>query len=155
MRKDFEAKYGALDSKFKEISEAYIDVEDRLAGTLISAEISKHISSVGSVRKGAMDDILNRAQRTFSYKEGSIVALDADGSPVYSKDGKTPMSVAEWCSGLAEAAPYFFEGNNGGGAQGNNGGQGGSKAIAKGDNNSFISNLDSIAKGTTVISDRG
>lgn len=152
MRRDYEAKYGALDAKYSEVTKNYATVESRLASTLIGAEISKHISSVGSLRKGAMDDVLNRARATFTYKDGNIVALDSEGAPVYGKDGKTPMAVSEWCQGLAESAPYFFEGSSGGGGSGSGAGGGGNnRAISRGDNKAFMSNLEGIAKGEVNV----
>lgn len=155
MRKDFEAKYGALDKKYTETAEQYAQTQTRLSSVLIDAELSKTITQVGQIRKGALTDIMLRAKTAWQYKDGQLVAVDGEGQPVYSKDGKSPMSMTEWCQGLAESAPYLFEGNQGGGAQGNNGGQGGSKAISKGDSRGFISNLEGIAKGTVVVSDRG
>lgn len=152
MRKDHEAKYNALNSKFEETLKNYQMAEQRLAKTLITSEISKNISTVGSLRKGAMDDVLNRAQNFFKYKDGNIMALDGDGSPIYGKDGKTPMSVTEWCQSLAENAPYLFENSSGGGSNGNNNSVTGMRTISKGDNKGFITNLDAIAKGEVQVS---
>ena len=152
MRADYEKQIEVLTANLDELQESYIDVNDRFAGTLITSEISKHIGTVGALRKGAMDDVIARAQRNWTYEEGNIVAKDADGTTIFGKDGKGPMTMAEWCSGLVEAAPYLFESSVGGDAKG--GGQSqqsGLRVIPKGDSGAFTANLEGIAKGMVQV----
>ena len=70
------------------------------------------------VQATAVDDVLLRAKATFQIKEGNAVPVDAQGNVVYGKDGTSPMSVADWTTGLKKQAPHLFQGSQGGGAQG-------------------------------------
>ena len=56
--------------------------------------------------------------------DGNVVALDADGDVVYGKDGKTPLTVAEWLEGVKEEMPNLFVMPKGAGANGSGSGVG-------------------------------
>lgn len=75
-------------------------------------------STVGALPE-ASDDLILRAKGTFQLNdEGEAVAVDANGDVLFGKDGKTPLSPAEWAESLKESAPHLFpraEGTDAGG----------------------------------------
>lgn len=152
MRADFEGSRKALEAKAKEASDTSAALNERLSTVLIDKEVQSAVSSVGSVRKGAMEDILARARRTWVLQDGHPVPMEGE-TVKYGKDGKSPMSMQEWAEGLVDEAPYLFEGNSGSGSRGNDkGGDGkGDKSIAGSDRSAFSKNLESIAKGETKV----
>lgn len=152
MRADYEKQIQTLSEVAEELESQLIAANETLAGTLITAEISKSISSVGALRKGAMDDVISRAQRTWTFEDGKIVPKDPEGTTIFGKDGKGPMTMAEWCQSLAESAPYLFESSSGGGAQGGSSSAGsGLRTIPRNDPNAFAANLEGIAKGEVQV----
>ncbi|WP_447880065.1 hypothetical protein [Serratia fonticola] len=73
----------------------------------------------------ATDDIILRSQGVFTLNEdGEAVAIDKDGSPVMGKDGKTPLSPAEWAESLKDTAPHLWPAAEGSGAGGHKPGGG-------------------------------
>ncbi|OKP17186.1 hypothetical protein [Serratia fonticola] len=73
----------------------------------------------------AADDIILRSQGVFTLNEdGEAVAIDKDGNPVMGKDGKTPLSPAEWAESLKDTAPHLWPAAEGSGAGGHKPGGG-------------------------------
>ena len=69
----------------------------------------------------AIEDALSRAMGVFKVgDDGSLVPENKNGT-IYGKDGKTPMSPAEWLETMKESAPHWFPAPSGGGAGGGNG----------------------------------
>lgn len=84
-----------------------------LAGSLRDAAIK-----AGALPE-AMEDIVLRARSTWRLNDdGDPVAIDADGEVILGKDGKTPLTPAEWADSLREAAPHLWPRAQGAGAQG-------------------------------------
>lgn len=72
----------------------------------------------------AMDDFILRAKNTFTLNDdGDAVAVAGDGSVVYGKDGKTPLSPVEWAESLRESAPHLWPRAQGAGPTGDRGGK--------------------------------
>lgn len=77
---------------------------DRVLGDSIRSAALK----AGAI-PGAVDDIILRAKGVFTLnEEGEAVAVDNEGSPLLGKDGKTPLSPAEWAESLKDAAPHLW-----------------------------------------------
>lgn len=87
---------------------------DRVLANAIRAAAA----TVGALPE-ASDDLILRAKGTFQLNdEGEAVAVDANGDVLFGKDGKTPLSPAEWAESLKESAPHLFpraEGTDAGG----------------------------------------
>lgn len=96
-------------------------VENKYRSTILENTVTQAATKAG-VKAGAIQDVLLRAQREFSFDGDKLVAKDASGEVVYNKDGK-PMQVTDWLGGLAKDAGHLFEASNGGGATGNKSGQ--------------------------------
>lgn len=91
----------------------------QLATAVIERGIADAVGEVGQARKGAMIDIIQRGRSTWTLDDnGKPVALNADGTTIYGKDGKAPISMKEWAENLLEQAPHLFEESKGGGAKG-------------------------------------
>ena len=92
---------------------------ERLASVVIERDVSEAVNLVGQPRKNALLDILHRARQTWRLDEdGKPVATNPDGTTIYGKDGKAPISMKEWAETLLESAPHLFEESKGGGARG-------------------------------------
>lgn len=78
------------------------------------------------LRATAHEDIVSRARRVFSFKEGKVRALSEDGeTPRYGADGTNELTISEWVEAQASKdGVHLFEGNSGGGAAGGSGGAG-------------------------------
>lgn len=93
--------------------------KETLAAVIIERDVSEAINSVGQPRKNALVDILHRARQTWKLDDdGKPIATNPDGSTIYGKDGKEPISMKEWAEKLLETAPHLFEESKGGGARG-------------------------------------
>lgn len=116
LRGDFEKKLTQEAERAKKAEAKAAKLADRtLAGSLRDAAMK-----TGALPE-AMDDIVLRARGLWSLNEdGEAVAVDADGEVILGKDGKTPLSPAEWAESLREAAPHLWPRPQGGGAQGSN-----------------------------------
>jgi hypothetical protein len=152
MRNDYEAKVKKISEALDTTSSKAQTYEQRLASLLVNTQVTKHIDSVGRLRKGALDDVMNRAARVWKYTEGEIKAFEGE-SPIYGKDGKNALTMDEWVSGLAETAPYLFEESSGSGSRGNNSSRQneGAKVISKADPAAFSANLADVAAGKVVV----
>lgn len=108
-----------------------------LKGSLERTEVRHAVTAAviapdSGVRPEALGDILERAYKLFRWVDGKPVPMNGE-STIYGADGTSPMTPREWLSKLRDDAPYFFKGNNGGGASGSQTGKHGLSAadIAK------------------------
>lgn len=115
----------------------------QLNGLLIDSAVRDAAVSAG-VKKGAISDVVLRAQSTFKVVEGKALAHDVDGKVLYGKNGTDPLTASEWIGGLKISADHLFEQNKGGGAGGgsNSGGGGGQQP-----NREDMSPLQKISSG--------
>jgi len=99
---------------------------------MVEGQMRQAASELGLV-PSAVEDALSRAMNVFSVGEDdSLVAENAQGT-IYGKDGKTPITPAEWLSDMKEKAPHWFPAPSGGGAGGGNGKGGGAHTISRAD----------------------
>lgn len=69
----------------------------------------------------ATEDFILRAKGVFQLDaNGEPVAMDRDGNIIYGKDGKTPLTPADWAESIKESAPHLFPRASGAGVQGGN-----------------------------------
>lgn len=151
MRADFTGQTEALEKRAKAAEKAAKASTEHLSKVLIDSQVQTAVGEVGSLKKGAMDDVLGRARKVWFLQEGAPVPMDGD-SVRYGKDGKSPMTMGEWAESLMEEAPFLFEGNKGAGAGGNDLQPPGSKlAIPGSDKDAFAANLKDIAAGKVAV----
>ncbi len=151
MRADFAGQTTALEKRAKEAEKAIKLSNEHLSKVLIDSQVQSALGEVGSLKKGAMDDALNRARRVWSLQDGAPVPMDGD-SVRYGPDGKSPMTMGEWAASLVEEAPFLFEGNKGTGGPGNDRpGPGDGKSILGSDKEGYAKNIEAIAKGDVTV----
>jgi hypothetical protein len=146
-RKDTETRIKALEGENGELKGKY-------GHLLIDTKVNEVIGGIGTVRKGAMSDILNRARSTWKANEKG--ELTAEG--LYNEEGK-PMSLEEWGRSLLQDASYLFEPSQGGGAKGGDKKAGkdvnAPRSISGNDPVEFGKNLKDIASGKVTVNGVG
>lgn len=98
-----------------------------LCTQLVEREIERNVVEAGSrlgLRASAIPDLKARARSIFKISGGTVTAVETDGkTPVYGRDGVTPLTFDEWVNRQVVEAPHLFESSAGGGAP--SGGSGG------------------------------
>lgn len=119
MQQDHAEQIKKLTERAETAEKGLQTTKDQLATAVIERGIADAVTEVGQARKGAMLDIIQRGRMTWRLDdEGKPVAMNADGTTIYGKDGKAPISMKEWAENLLEQAPHLFEESKGGGAKG-------------------------------------
>lgn len=114
MRKDYEAKIEALSKDNDRLGSELTFAKGRLNEEVIDSRITKSVSKIGIVKKGAMEDIVSRGRKVWKLgDDGEPIAQKADGSPLFGKDPKLALSFDEWAEGLISDAAYLFEPSEG------------------------------------------
>ena len=114
MQQNYESQIEAISTDNERLNTELSKLKDRLSSEVIDSRITKAVSEVGTVRKGAMLDIINRGRQTWKLgDDGNPIATKGDGTPLYGKDPKKLLSFDEWAEGLVDNAAYLFEPNEG------------------------------------------
>lgn len=153
MSADFKNKYGALEERNVELEQRTSVTEKQLHTKMVESGIAGAIVAVGSVRKGALPDIMARAHSVWKLDDNlELVAMNGD-QPIIGADGKSPLTPEEYASALLQDAPFFFEGSSGAGGKGGTAADAGAggKSVAAGDKVAFGANLEAIAKGEVQV----
>lgn len=91
---------------------------DRMSQRVLEEQIRAAAASAG-IHRHAVDDAMNRGRAMFRLDDdGHAVQFGEDGQPVLGKDGKTPMSPAEWLDDMKVTAPHWFPANASGSGSG-------------------------------------
>lgn len=120
MKSDFERQLRTLTETAATRETEAKQAQHRLAETKVEQAIRDAAAKVG-IRPTAITDAIARARNVFSYHDDAVVALDADGQVKVGKDGKAPMSPAEYLASLEPDASHLFDVNTGAGARGGQG----------------------------------
>ncbi len=103
-----------------------------LSAQLLEGQIERHVVEAGTklgLRASAIPDIKLRARSVFKISGGAISAVESDGqTPVFGRDGVTPLSFDEWVARQVVEAPHLFESSAGGGAVGHASGGGANRS---------------------------
>ena len=120
MKKDFESQIKSLTKIAEDAKSAFTKSKEALAKSTIDNQIQIEIGGLtAKARKSTMEDIIARGRRVFNMdEEDKVVARGVDGSPLFGKDGVTPLTITEWAQNLPTEAGHFFEPSSGGGAGG-------------------------------------
>lgn len=114
---------GERTTAYKERDEKIIDIELRRA--VENPELGFY--------PGAADVLKPHVLQEFTYRDGKIVRVKADGNVVFGKDGE-PASLNEYLSDTAKQKPFLVKPSNGSGASngtGSNGSSTGGKTIKR------------------------
>jgi len=123
---------------------------------VIQKNLESSIREIGvkaEVDDRAMEDFIHRGLKIFKNVDGKVVARNGNDTPIFSKTNVTEeLGMEEWAEGLRKDAPFLFKTSKGGGAPGSGPGAGPvvTKVISS-DPVEFGKNLESIAKGETVV----
>lgn len=102
---------GDVDKQLKEANSKVEKAEifaNKFRARVLGDEIRSAAGKAGAL-SSAQEDLILRAKGIFQINdEGQAVAVDEDGNPVMGKDGRTPLSPAEWIESLKESAPHLF-----------------------------------------------
>lgn len=107
----------------------FIEANKKLSARALSEAILKAASKAGALPE-AMEDIVLRARGTWAVNEdGEVVAMNGQ-EVVLGKDGKTPLTPAEWAESLRETAPHLWPKAQGSNAPGSGAGAKGAQDLS-------------------------
>lgn len=151
MKADWEGKNAALQKALDQAQGNENSYRSKLEEVVIDSSLQNAIMSVGSPRKGAIQDLIARGKGIWKLDDsGNPIPMNGD-EVLYGKDGKQPISPEEWAQSQLLEAPYLFEGNAGGGAGGNLNGSLEHGQVSLGDQDALNNNIEAIAKGEVVV----
>jgi len=141
-----------LEEKLTQREQSEKAAQEALARTGLENALREVGMKVG-VDERALPDYINRGMQVFKLVDGRPAPRKGD-QPIFSKTKPADeLSMEEWATELHDEAPFLFKQSKGGGA-GNggptNGFQGQRKVISS-DPLEFGRNLESIAKGETIV----
>lgn len=111
MRSDYEQKLNEQTSRAQTL-------ESKVLNGFIAVAAAQ-----AGVQPEAIDLVNMLASSQFKLDaNGDPVAVNAQGEVINGKDGKTPLSVADWLASLRESKPLLWGTPQGSGAQGSKGG---------------------------------
>lgn len=148
MREDFQAQLEASNKARDDALKINSSYQNELGRLKIDTAVQAAVQKAGTVRKGAMEDILNRARTQWKIDEKGHLK----GENLFDDKGD-PMTMESYAQRLVQTAPYFFEGAEGSDSRGNDEGGGGSKKTVPNTAEGIGANLEAIAKGEVQVSD--
>lgn len=122
----------------------------RLNTLLLEQQAVTAFGEVGSIRGGAMVDVMNRVKSSFKMGDDETPVANEG---VTDEEGK-PLNLVGYGKKLLKEASYLFEGSGGGGAGGGRKqDRTGKVTTISNDPLEFGRNLEGLAKGTTVLAE--
>lgn len=118
MQGDFQKRIDAADKIRDDLEGQVGSMQSKIKSLVLDSQIRRNAAELG-ILPSAVDDALYRAKDIFSIGENdSVVAKDRDGSVLLGKNGRDPLSPAEWIDSMKEKAPHWFAQNGGANASG-------------------------------------
>jgi hypothetical protein len=119
LRKEHAKQLSQHDQTVKQAEERAVAAEKRLHTMLLKTAVQSAAVKAG-VEASAFEDVELHAEKrfTFDVERGELVMKDEDGVLVYGKDGKSPLTVAEWLDDQKESRRHWFPASQSGGASG-------------------------------------
>lgn len=119
MRQDHTNQVKALAEMQDKITAENGKLKAHLNRVVIERGILDAANVVGQPKKEALIDIIARGNQTWHLDDdGNPIPKNPDGSIIYGKDGKAPMTMEEWAAKQMETAPHLWLESKGGGARG-------------------------------------
>lgn len=149
MKDDFSKQVTAKDSIINQLQSENKTLKSTLGGITVESSVSKAISKVGTLRKGALPDVINRAKSIFKVTDEGKMEAPGD---LFDDEGN-PMTMEKWAARLTEEAPFLFEDGAGGDSGGGQRKDGKTRLreVDGKDPIAFGKNLEKIAKGEVVV----
>jgi prefoldin subunit 5 len=130
LKADHQKQLEKLEQSRGTLQEQLEAAQGQVKKLMVEGSLRQAAAELGVI-PSAIEDALFRAMGVFTVREDGKLVAEENGSTVYSKDGKNPMTPAEWLETMKEKAPHWFPAPSGGGAAGGLGGRGGSHTITR------------------------
>jgi hypothetical protein len=132
LRKDHETQLNGVTEKLTEAEKREAAYKAQIFDLTVGSGVAA--AAAGKVNADATPLVQMLARDVFRMGEdGKIEPRNKDGALLYGKDGKTPLSYAEWIDSLVDTHPSLFPAKTGGGARGNGRAADGKKEITRAD----------------------
>ena len=122
--------------QLEKLQQAIAERDQKLEGTtgqvkrlMVEGNLRQAAAELGLV-PSAIEDALVRALNVFRVDDEGKLIAEENGSTAYGKDGKNPLTPAEWLETMKDKAPHWFPAPSGGGAGGGSG-RGGSHTLTR------------------------
>lgn len=129
LQADHKKQLSKFEQMLAEKDASLISTQTAIKALKIEGSLARAASELGLI-PSATEDAMRRAKEVFKVDEQGHLIAEENGSTAYGKDGKTPMTPAEWLETMKEKAPHWFPAPSGGGAGGGSG-RGGSHSITR------------------------
>jgi DNA repair ATPase RecN len=100
IKSELTQKLSDYEAQLQKKSQAYSQV-------LLNSAVNEAAASVG-VDPSALPALKALANATFKVENDALTAYDDTGSPMFSKDGTSSLSVKEWATNLKSSMPQLF-----------------------------------------------
>lgn len=132
LKADHAKQIANLEAKLAEVQSSYDGAQGQVKKLMVEGSMRQAATELGLI-PSAIEDALARAMGVFSVGEDGSLIAENDTGTIYGKDGKTPITPAEWLTDMKEKAPHWFPAPQGGGAGGGNGKGAGAHTISRAD----------------------
>lgn len=121
LKKDHNRQIDALKANLDEKDQVLKKKAETIRKLAVDGNV-REVYSTLDFEPAALDDVIRVARDVFVMDDdGKVVPKDAEGNTLYSKDGKSQLTMQEWLVLMAEKKPYLRRASKGAGAQGNKG----------------------------------
>ena len=122
MRQSYEEQLKAKDAAIAKATEDAKTASADRDTYIVAEELRKAVDNPDlGFHSGVANTLKPQVLKEFVYKDGKVVRVKPDGSPVFGAKGE-PATIAEYLTDLAKEHPYLVKASTGGGAR-NNGNQ--------------------------------
>lgn len=126
---DHKKQLSKFEAMLAEKDGALQQTQGRVKTLMIEGSLRQAAAELGLV-PSATEDALRRAKDVFNIDEKGNLIAEEGGSTIYGRDGKNPITPAEWLETMKDKAPHWFPAPTGAGAGGGSG-RGGSHTITR------------------------
>lgn len=125
MVKDYEEQIKAKDAVIAKAQEEKATAHKERDTYIVESELRKAVdSSEMGFQPNVADVLRHQVMSEFTYRDGKVIRVKGDGSPVFGKNGD-PATITEFLQDIVKDRPWMVKASSGGGAHntqnGNNG----------------------------------
>lgn len=133
MRQSYEEQLKAKDAAIAKAKEAADTATKERDTYIVDAELRRAVDNPDmGFQHGVADLLKDQVLKEFVYKDGKVIRVKADGSPVFGAKGD-PATIGEFLQDVVKDRPFLVKSSSGGGArnQGNQGHHNGAKTMKR------------------------
>lgn len=124
MRQTYEEQLKAKDSAIQKAVDEAKKASGERDTYIVDAELRKAVDNPDfGFQSGVADLLKDQVLKEFAYKDGKVIRVKSDGSPVFGSKGDH-ATISEFLQDIVKDRPYLVKASTGGGARNN--GSGGS-----------------------------